>query len=133
MILSKSCMYGIRALVYVARQKEQGFVSIREISEKLNISFHFLTKIIQKLTQNNITTSFRGPNGGVELAKPAGKISIFDIVIAIEGPGMFDDCLLGLDDCGKGSMCEIHDKWGKIRTRIISLFQKNSLAKLIKK
>ncbi len=130
MILSKSCTYGIRALLYLTQQETTGFISINEISEKLNISFHFLTKIFQKLTKSNITNSFRGPAGGIELAKPAAKINLYDIVVAIEGPGIFSDCFFGTDDCENEAMCEIHDKWGKISLKINSFFKKTTLSKL---
>jgi len=59
MVLSKACIYGIQAAIYVASVKDVGYVSIQEISEKLNISFHFLTKVLQQLTQAGILNSYR--------------------------------------------------------------------------
>ena len=76
--LSKTCTYGILAALYVASKDENKFVSIREISEELNISFHFLTKILQILTHENIMTSYRGPRGGVALVKDINKITILE-------------------------------------------------------
>ncbi len=80
-MLSGSCIYGLRAAIYVAAHtSNDSYVSIREISEKLGISFHFLTKILQRLTEGGVMKSHRGPGGGVTLARPAARISILEIV-----------------------------------------------------
>ncbi len=50
-MLSNAAIYGIRGLIYLASKKERKYIPISEISEKLDISFHFLTKIFQKFTK----------------------------------------------------------------------------------
>ncbi len=133
MILSKTCDYAIRASLYVALQKDQKFVPIRIISQELNISFHFLTKILQILTQNNIMTSLKGPNGGVTLAKPADSISLKEIVLAVDGPDLFTKCLLGLEHCDDQHPCPIHDQWRTIRDQLEEIFEKNTIQDLAEK
>ncbi len=128
MLLSKSCEYGIRATLYLATVKTDGYVSIRAISEELKISFHFLTKIFQKLTQAGLLVSFRGPNGGVALAKPATQITLLDLVIAIDGSDLFHECVLGLPGCGDEKPCPLHDSWAHERTRLKSMFGRTTLA-----
>ncbi len=83
MLLSKTCSYGIRAAIYIAVQKDQQYVPIKEISETLKISFHFLTKILQILTKKGIIESIKGPGGGVGLRIDPSEISILDIIYAI--------------------------------------------------
>lgn len=133
MLLSKTCDYGIRASLYVATQEDQRFVPIKEISENLSISFHFLTKILQKLTQQKIMKSFRGPNGGVALARPASSTTLMDVIMAIEEPDFFNKCLLGLDECGDENPCPVHDQWGKMREDLKSIFENTTLANLAEK
>jgi Rrf2 family iron-sulfur cluster assembly transcriptional regulator len=127
MILSKTCNYGLRAALYVATRSDRGYVSIGEISKKLNISFHFLTKILQKLTEKNLMISFRGPKGGVKLTRPADTITLLEIIIAIEGADFFEKCLLGLEKCKENNPCPLHQNWVPIRQQLKNLFQKNSL------
>lgn len=127
MIFSKACNYGVRAALYVATRDRQEFVSIREISENLNISFHFLTKILQTLTQSGIMTSFRGPRGGVALAKADREISLLEIVRAIDGESLFTDCILGLNNCGEEKPCPLHNQWITIRQNIHDLLESTSL------
>ena len=128
MLLSKSCEYGIRASLFLASMKRDGFVSIRTISEELGISFHFLTKIFQKLTQIGLMSSFRGPNGGIALERDAKDIKILEIILAIDGPMLFEECVLGLKDCGDEYPCPMHYKWAEERSRLIEMFKCMSLA-----
>ena len=129
MVLSKACSYGILATLYLARNKKQDeYVSIRDISDDLNISFHFLTKILQTLTENGLVVSLRGPKGGVTLAKDSHSTSLYDIIVAIDGPELFTECILGLPGCGKAKPCPMHDHWQSEREQLKANFQKKSLA-----
>lgn len=130
MRLSKSCTYAVRASVYLALRREDRYVPIREISSTLDISYHFLTKILQTLTGKDILTSYRGPSGGVGLARPAEQISVLDIVLAMEGPDYFEQCLLGFPGCGESTPCPLHDTWLEARGRMQSTFKAMSLAEL---
>lgn len=130
-VLSKASVYGLRALVYLASDRQRsGYVSIREISDALNISFHFLTKTFQTLTQHGILESYRGPTGGVMLVKPADEIFLSDIVLILEGKDFFDKCLLGLPGCGVEKPCPVHDFWSRAKVRLKQSFDTISLAEL---
>lgn len=132
MLLSKSCEYGIRASLYLASLERDQYVSIRDIGEKLDISFHFLTKIFQRLTQAGLMRSFRGPNGGIALARSASEITLRDLVIAIEGPELFTECVLGLPGCGEREPCPLHASWGGVREQLETMFASESLADFAK-
>ncbi len=132
-MFSRACLYGIRAALYVASQKNRKYVSIGEISQKLGISFHFLTKILQKLTQKKLMTSYRGPNGGIALSRPANEITLIDIVKAIECSQVFDGCILGLPGCGVLKPCPLHDEWATIREKLTQLFMDADLESVSKR
>ena len=114
-MLSKSCVYGLRAVIYISSIKKDTFVSIRQISSKLDISFYFLTKILQVLTQKNILVSFKGPNGGVKLAKA------------------FEQCILGLPGCGILNPCPLHNEWSQSIEILKTTFNNNTVAHLANK
>jgi len=99
MLLSNSSVYGLRAAVLLASKKNRDFITIRELSDELNISFYFLTKVLQQLTKSEILISYKGPNGGVKLARPGNSITFMDIIISIEGEKIFRDCAFGLHKC----------------------------------
>ena len=130
MRLSKSCTYAVRAAVYLALRHEDRYVPIREISENLDISYHFLTKILQTLTSKGILTSYRGPSGGVGLARPAEQISVLDVIIAMERPDYFEECLLGFPGCGESKPCPLHDTWQEARGKMQSAFKAMSFGEL---
>jgi Rrf2 family protein len=132
--LSKATIYALRALIYVASKdnKDQQYVTIGEISEELNISFHFLTKTFQVLTQNGVLESHRGPHGGVLLKKPIDSIFLIDLVHILEGNDFFEKCLLGLPGCGEKEPCPVHNFWKNVKGSLEKEFEKTSLAHLIK-
>ncbi|MGM0588137.1 MAG: RrF2 family transcriptional regulator [Bacteroidota bacterium] len=130
MLLSKSCEYGLRAVVFMAARKDDEYISIRDISDKLDISFHFLTKILQQLTSANMLESFRGPKGGVRLRMDASDISIKDIVEAIDGSELWTGCVLGLPGCGEKRPCPLHDEWVNSRTQIKEMLKSMDLREL---
>jgi len=127
MIISKACEYAIRATLYISSESERPYVPIREIAGKLDISFHFLTKILQILTQNQLLQSYKGPHGGVALARPAAEITAMQIVQAIDGPDLFNNCLLGLAECHDDHPCPLHPSWAGIRAQIQTLFEGTKL------
>lgn len=131
MLLSKSCEYGLRAAIYlVVNEEEDAYLSIKEISESLDIPYHFLTKTLQKLTKQGILKSYRGPKGGVSLARAADEISVKDIVVAIDGRAIFEECVLGLPGCGNEKPCPLHDQWATARDRLSSVFETTTLRSL---
>jgi len=130
-VLSKASVYGLRALLYIAGHKAKGeYVSIRELSDELKISFHFLTKILQSLTQRDLLESYRGPNGGIALKMAPEEIFLIDVVNIIEGEDFFDSCLLGLPGCGTFDPCPVHDFWKVTKAALKNEFETTSLAEL---
>lgn len=133
MLLSKSCVYGLRASLYLAANQNREYVSIREMSDKLNISFHFLTKILQQLTAAGLMESYKGPNGGIRLTKAGSDVNLFEIVAAIDGVELFTECALGLPGCGTEKPCPLHEKWAETRDRIRVMLENTDLVELAQK
>lgn len=132
MIFSKSCVYGLRAMIYLSSISREGYVSIRGLSEKLDISFHFLTKILQELTAAELMESMKGPKGGVRLSKSGEEITLKEVVEAIDGPAIFTECVLGLPGCGSEKPCPMHDMWEGTREEINNVFTSTSLQDMSK-
>lgn len=133
MLLSKSCVYGLRAALYLASHNNGEYVPIRQMSDKLDISFHFLTKILQQLTSAGLMESYKGPNGGIKLTKAGEEISLMEIVVAIDGPELLTECALGLPGCGVQKPCPLHDAWAKTRDSIREMLEDTSLVGLAEK
>ena len=132
-MLSNACQYGLRAMIHLAQQPEDGFVPVREISASLDVSHTFLAKILQQLVAKELLTSLRGPSGGVRLARPAGKILVNDIVVAIDGRKVLESCVLGLPGCGHQAPCPMHASWAEVRNRFCKMLEETSLQTLAAK
>jgi Rrf2 family protein len=128
MILSKACEYGLRAMLYLAAHDPDGYEPIGTISDELGISFQFLTKTLQQLNDAGLVTTKRGPGGGVSLTRSPDAITLYDVVAAIDGTDLFEECILGLPGCGDAEPCPLHEQWTEGRSRIESRFQETTLA-----
>lgn len=130
-LLSKRCEYGLRAVLFLVAQREQRpYVPIREICDTLDLSFHFLTKILQQLTEHGLLTSYRGPTGGVALARDPRTVTVLDLIQCLEGPELFQSCVLGLDGCGDRKPCPLHAAWVGQRKALKDMFSRTSLAEI---
>ena len=133
MIFSKACEYGVRSALFISSRTDDGFVSIRKIGEELDISHHFLTKVLQDLTKAGLMKSLRGPNGGVALNRSPESIFLFEIVVAIDGHDRFEGCILGLPGCGDQSPCPLHDYWEGVRDGVREKFENVNLDELARR
>ena len=133
-VLSKATIYSLRALIDMSgKESKDTPVTIGEISENLDISFHFLAKSFQLLTQRGILESLRGPSGGIFLNKPVNKIFLIDVINILEGEDFFDTCMLGLPGCGEREPCPVHMFWKDVKGKMKLEFQKTTLAHLAEK
>ena len=129
MLLSKSCEYGIRAATYVASRKGSGYLPIHVIGADLGISSQYLTKILQSLTQAGIMRSSRGPKGGVALGRHPDAVTLLDVIEALDGMSLFNECILGLPGCGEHQHpCPIHEQWNRQRASVEGVFRGLTLA-----
>ncbi|MEP0546936.1 MAG: Rrf2 family transcriptional regulator [Rhodothermales bacterium] len=128
MLLSRRCEYALRTALYVAAADPVAYIAVREISEALRIPYPFLAKTVQSLTGAGLFRSMRGPKGGVALARPADRIALKEIVLAVDGPAIFSECVLGLPGCGERKPCPLHDEWGPARDRVERMFAAATLA-----
>ncbi|MBI4659088.1 MAG: Rrf2 family transcriptional regulator [Verrucomicrobia bacterium] len=76
-------------------------------------------------------TTKRGYRGGIGLVRPAGAISVLEIVVAVEGEEWMSRCLLGLDNCGEPSSCPTHKFWQRIRREVSEELCRTTLAAVI--
>jgi Rrf2 family protein len=131
MLLSNACVYGLRASVYLAAVSDDSYVSIKKISNDLDISHHFLTKVLQQLTSADLMESMKGPKGGVRLTHATDEVTLLEIVAAIDGMDILTECALGLPGCGTEKPCPIHEKWADTRDEIRKMLSRTSLQELV--
>ena len=137
-MLSNSCRYGIRAVIYLAgREKGRSITGIKKISEDLDLPTPFLAKILQQLAKHKILNSVKGPHGGFSLLKNPAEITLFDLVRIIDGEEVLTNCLIHSGSCksvdNEKKKCPVHDDYAAVRNLLIDFFQKNNIADIVRK
>ena len=132
MIFSSSTEYAIRGLAELAcRGGSDGkTVMLDQLVSGTDIPRDFLAKIFQKLVRAGILTSTKGRGGGFALARPDHEVTLMQIVEAVEGPGAFDGCVVGMAVCNDLMPCAQHDLYKPIRQRLKAYVQTTTLADL---
>ena len=86
MKISRSTGYALMAVGYIAQHQDERIILSQDISKKYDIPLEYLLKILQQLVRANVLRSKRGPRGGFSLAKLAKKITMLQIIEAVDGP-----------------------------------------------
>jgi len=95
MKINRPVGYGLLAMGYMAQNKDEKIIMSQTIAKKNNTPPEYLQMIMQQLVRANILKSKRGPHGGYSLARPASKITMLEIIEAIDGP---INVSLGMDE-----------------------------------
>jgi len=127
-MLSRSCEYALKSILYITKHsKNLERVGAKSISDNLGIPYHFAAKILQVLSKADIISSQKGPNGGFYLTEDNLKHSLADVVRAIDGNGIFVNCILGLKTCSAVRPCPLHYEFADIKTKIAKGFEGTKL------
>ena len=131
-MFSKSCEYGLRAIIYIAQQTNQNNkVSLSTISEEINSPEAFTAKILQQLTRNNIVKSIKGPHGGFVIETEKMQTKISEVVFLFDGDNIYNGCGLGLKQCDANSPCPLHYKFIEIRNDLKTMLENTTLEILV--
>jgi Rrf2 family transcriptional regulator, iron-sulfur cluster assembly transcription factor len=127
-LFSRPCEYALQTVLYIALKPQGEMTSIRELTSKHNIPYHFLSKILQRLANKGILSSMTGPGGGYALAKSPKEFSLYDIVEAVDGDAFITKCVMGFAECSDVTPCAVHLKWKSLRAGVQKmLMEKNIL------
>lgn len=97
--ITKKAEYGIIALKHILNQPDGRVSRAKEIAQIYNIPSEIMAKILQQLARHGMVCSIQGAKGGYILAKDGNKISLSDIIQALEGPLGIVECAAN-DECG---------------------------------
>jgi Rrf2 family protein len=86
MKLTRASSYALHAIEYMAAHKQQKPVASHHIAEARGIPERFLLKVLKPLVSARVLHSVKGPNGGYRLARPASKITMLEVIEAVDGP-----------------------------------------------
>jgi Rrf2 family protein len=135
MNISTRGRYGLRALLEIAVQSDQGPITIRDISEKQQMSVSYLEQILHRLKKAGIVKSIRGARGGYVLARKVDQITVNQVIEALDGPISFSYCdspQLREKSCIGPSACVSRALWKRLEQLIEGVLSSVTLADLRK-
>lgn len=131
-MFSKRCEYGLRALTVIGEAgKNNRKVGIKEICKLAKTPESFTAKILQDLVRRRIIDSLKGPSGGFFFSRNLDEISVYDVVLAIDGEEVFIKCGLGLSECNAKKPCPFHDQFETVRNELNKVCRNNNLNDLL--
>jgi Rrf2 family protein len=133
MELTRKGEYAIRGIIYLAQQPPGKMALISEIAEAAEVPQTFLAKIFQGFAKLGIVNSFRGTGGGFTLGRPASRITLREVVEAVEGPIMPNRCLMDNGSCDRGIECLVHPVWRKVQSQVVQILESVTIDELAKK
>jgi Rrf2 family protein len=129
MKISTKGEYGIRAMLYIAMNAENGPVTSHEIARHQGIPEPYLRQILAQLSKDRLILSNRGPQGGHALARPASQISMRHILMSLEGQTTSIDQILALPctiDVGT-EHCVIREVFLEVKKAVERILSSTSL------
>ena len=114
MQVSRELDYGVRAVVVMAANSND-VMSKRRIAEEFSIPVNFLAIILPKLVREGLVESLPGPRGGYRLARPPQRISIFDVICAVNRGFSLNRCDDVRRRCGQKPRCPVAPYWKRLQ------------------
>lgn len=126
-MLTQTAKYAIKALLHLSQVNGPGYAQARDIAEQTNLPANYLGKTLQKLAHSRVLDSQKGLHGGFRLGRPPEKISLYEILVAIEAiPRDFSDDQTGLEDLP----CAICAKFAAMSDMYLRFLKETTLADL---
>ena len=132
MKISTKGRYGVTAMYELALHFGQGPLPLKLVAEKQNISEAYLEQLMGSLRRAGFVRSVRGSQGGYELTKGPGSITVGDVIRALEGPIAPVECVIDddTDYCHRADSCITRGIWAKVRDSINKVVDSITLADL---
>lgn len=133
MRISTKTRYGLRFMVDLAQNGDDGAVAMKDVAERQGISKKYLEQVVSPLVDAGLLEVKRGNRGGFLLARPAEEITLADVVGASEDGIELMDCLSCLGTCERDADCLARDVWGGLQNVITDYLESRTLADIVNK
>lgn len=125
--LKKKTEYGLQLMIALAKRFSQGPLSLRQLAKEEKLPYKFLEQLVFPLRMSGLIGAKEGKAGGYFLTKSPSKVSVSQVVEAIEGPMDLGHCF----GCPKASSCGQKDIWSEVGEKINQTMKGKTLKDLI--
>lgn len=129
MRLSTKGRYAVTAMMDLHLHEGVGPVTLAELSERQHLSLSYLEQLFASIRRHGLVSGVRGPGGGYRLARGADRISVADIILAVDQPVDAKRVQEGQSD-ETGEHCVTHDLWEELSSQIQGFLGEITLANL---
>jgi FeS assembly SUF system regulator len=126
--ISKLADYSIH--IVHALMNEHDCASAAKIAKKTLIPEPTVSKILKKLAEAGLLISLQGPKGGYQLSKSAEKISLAELITAMDGKPAMTECCKTAYDCARDGICGQKNNWKKINKKIMAVLEGISVSEM---
>ena len=125
--------YGIRAVLDIALHRSEAPIQAREIAARQRMPEQFLEQVLATLRRAGVVRSIRGAAGGYDLARPAGLISVGDVIRALSGALVPVQCVneADLTVCSRQESCSVSHFWAHLKDAISAVTDGTTIQDLV--
>lgn len=128
-MISPTAEYALRAVVAIAQANPEAVVT-PAIAETTRVPPGYLCKVLQTLRKAGLVDSKRGLGGGFTLARPADRITVLEVVNAVDPIKRIERCPLGIDEHGT-NLCALHKRLDEATESVEQAFASTTIAELL--
>ena len=114
-VIRRNTDYAVRLMVNLAKRYENGPISTRTAASQEIVPYQLACKLMQRLQRVKLVKSSMGSKGGFRLGREPSKISLLEVIEAIQGPVSLNRCLLGVGGCQRQESCPVMPKLVKLQ------------------
>ena len=122
--------FAVTAMLDLAMHGGKRPVTLAGISQRQSISLSYLEQLFGKLRRHTLVESVRGPGGGYTLARDLAKVSVADIITAVDEPLDATQCG-GKENCKDEQRCMTHDLWSTLNDKMYEYLDSVKLSDLV--
>lgn len=130
MKLSTKGRYGVKAVLNLAINYQNEHISIKSIAEKINVSEYYLEQLFSQLRRAGLVKSIRGAHGGYTLSKSPSEITVYDIIVVLEGSIEISDCIEE-PTCNNFDCCATRLLWVRFKESIDNVLKSTTLQDMV--
>jgi len=130
MRLTTKGRFAVTAMLDLALRQKQSPVTLAGIGVRQSISLSYLEQLFGKLRRHALVESVRGPGGGYRLARPTEKISVAEIILAVDEPLDATQCG-GMENCQEDKRCMTHNLWATLNDKLYDYLNSVTLQDLV--
>lgn len=131
MQITRQADYAVRAVLYLARLEPNQRAATSQVAKEQRIPPSFLAKIISQLSIAGLLHTSRGARGGVTLAREPKDISLLEVIEAIDGPIMLNECVVDGGTCTFDEECPLRPVWCEAQEELVSRLRGTNFQRLL--